>query len=59
MLVYFVYNIGGDFMCNFVKALGIVLFFMGVGIILGILIPCNTFLLGLILTVAGLVILLN
>ncbi len=46
-------------MCNFVKALGIVLFFMGVGIILGILIPCNTFLLGLILTVAGLVILLN
>lgn len=50
---------GGYFMCSGVKIIGVIMFFMGLGMVLGIIIPLSTFILALVLICAGLAILMN
>jgi|GEM_PF-7026893 len=44
--------------CNF-KIIGLILLLMGIGILLGIIIPCNAFILAVIFIGVGLAIILN
>jgi hypothetical protein len=44
-------------MCNTVKIIGLILLLMGIGMLVGLIIPCNTLLLAVVLIAVGLVIL--